>query len=366
LPGLAVAASSVLVLTLLPVGGQTGGIDDLILKEMRDRKISGLSLAVIRNGRIVSARGFGFADRDRKIPVTPETLFQAGSISKPVAAVGALHLVERGRLSLDTDVNATLRSWKVPESRFTGTRKVTLRGILSHSAGLTIHGFAGYAADDAMPTLVQILKGAKPANTGPVRVDRTPGEEWRYSGGGYTVMQQLMIDATGLPFEQFMRDAVLQPFGMTRSTYDQTAAEIAGTAATGHGSNGRAVQGNWRRHPEMAAAGLWTTPSDLARFATALQQALGGTANPVISQDMTREMLSRIKDNSGLGLFLRDNGEALTFYHAGRNAGFDSFMVASARGGTGAVIMINKNDDSSILERIAKAIAGADGWVGYR
>src|SRR5262249_3035302 len=156
----------------------------VVQAEMRKRQIPGLSLAIIQNGEIVKAKGYGVTEKGGKSPVTSSTLFQAGSISKPVSAAGALRLVEQGKLELDGDVNAKLVTWKVPENEFTKEKKVTLRGLLSHTAGLTVHGFPGYATDEPVATLVQVLDGAKPANTPPVRVDIVPGSKWRYSGGG--------------------------------------------------------------------------------------------------------------------------------------------------------------------------------------
>src|SRR5262249_32860633 len=161
------------------------------------------------------------SDREKRIKVMPSTLFQAGSISKSVAALGALHLVEQGQLMLDEDINTRLTTWKVPENDFNKEKKVTLRGILSHNAGLTVHGFPGYAVGTPVPTLVQVLNGEKPANTPAIRVDCIPGSLWRYSGGGYTVMQQLLLDITGKPFPHYMQESVLSPLGMTDSTYEQ-------------------------------------------------------------------------------------------------------------------------------------------------
>ncbi len=181
---------------------------------MQKRRIPGLSLAIIQDGKIVKATGYGMTEKGGDAPVTTSTLFQAGSISKSVAGLGALRLVEQGKLTLDEDVNTRLVTWKVPENAFTKEKKVTLRGLLSHTAGLTVHGFPGYATDEPVPTIVQVLDGAKPANTRPIRVDVPPGSKWRYSGGGYTVMQQMIIDVTGKPFPPFMQESVLGPLGM--------------------------------------------------------------------------------------------------------------------------------------------------------
>ena len=186
-------------------------VDDFTETQINKAHIAGLSMAIIQDGKIIKAKGYGLADRSNNIPVTAWTLFQAGSISKSVAALGALYLVEQGQLSLDADVNTILKAWRVPENEFTKTQKVTLRRILSHSAGLTVHGFPGYAVDKPVPTLVQVLEGAKPANTLPIRVDILPDSKWRYSGGGYTVMQQMIIDVTGKPFAQSVRESCSNP-----------------------------------------------------------------------------------------------------------------------------------------------------------
>ena len=260
-------------------------IDDVIQAEMAKRKVVGLSLAVIQGGKIVKARGYGTigggsggaGGAGGATPVTTDTLFQAGSISKSVSALGALRLVERGQLSLDEDVNARLKGWKLPDSDATVDRKVTVRGILSHTAGLTVHGFPGYAAGKPVPTLVQVLDGTPPANTPAIRVDVAPGSLWRYSGGGYTVLQELMGDVTGKPFPGLLRTLVLAPIGMSHSSFQQPLPpERAALTATGHLADRSAVEGRWHVYPEMAAAGLWTTPSDLARFAMEIQRTLAG------------------------------------------------------------------------------------------
>ncbi len=335
----------------------------MVAAQIQEHEIPGLSLAIIQDGKIIKAQGYGFTDKSGKTPVTTSTLFQAGSVSKSVAALGALRLVEHNRLSLDADVNTKLQTWKVPENEFTKEKKVTLRGILSHSAGLTVHGFPGYAVGKPVPTLVQVLNGEAPANTSAIRADIIPGSKLRYSGGGYTVMQQMIIDVTGKPFPQFMQEAVLKPLGMTNSTYEQPLSEeLAATTASGYYPKGKAVKGRWHIYPEMAAAGLWTTASDLARFAISIQHSLGGGSNSGISQSMTRQMLTSQKDNDGLGVFLSGDGRGLRFSHGGRDEGFDATMTAFAETGQGAVIMINANDDSGSVSRIVEAIAREYHW----
>ena len=161
--------------------------------------VPGVSIAVIHQGRIDWARSYGVARPDGA-PVTAETLFQAASISKPVTALVTLAAAERGQLNLDVDVDTYLRDWKLPRDADAAGRVVSLRDLLHHAGGVTVHGFAGYAPGAPLPTIDQILQGASPANSGPVRVDTAPGVLWRYSGGGYVVIRKALEDVTGLPF----------------------------------------------------------------------------------------------------------------------------------------------------------------------
>jgi CubicO group peptidase (beta-lactamase class C family) len=294
-------------------------LDAYVKARMAERHVSGLSLAIIQDGKVAVARGYGVVDQNSHAPVTTATLFQAGSISKPVSALGALHLVEAGRLSLDEDVNARLATWKVPENGYTATQKVTLRRLLSHNAGVTVHGFGGYDSADPVPSLVQVLDGAPPANSPPIRVDTIPGAIWRYSGGGFTIMQQMMIDVTGVPFPRFMQETVLGPIGMTSSSFEQPQpAARARLTAGGSYADRTAVRGRWHVYPEMAAAGLWTTPTDLARFAIEVQETLAGKGHGVISPAMARQYVTEQKDGSGLGVVVSGSGHALSFSLGGR------------------------------------------------
>jgi CubicO group peptidase (beta-lactamase class C family) len=251
-----------------------------IEERLRHHQAPGVSIAVIKNFKVEWAGGYGVRDAETREPVTTETLFQAGSISKPVAAMAALKKVEQGRLALDEDVNLKLVSWKLPENELTAKRKVTLANLLSHTAGLTVHGFPGYAADEPLPNVAQVLDGAAPANTAPVRVDLEPGTRFRYSGGGTTIAQLMLTDTERKPFPEIARETVLAPLGMTDSTYEQPLPPArARRAAAGHHADGRPVPGKFHVYPEMAAAGLWTTPTDLARFGIEVQLSLQGKSN---------------------------------------------------------------------------------------
>lgn len=334
-----------------------------LTERMAHYQAPGVSIAVIAGGRVAWAGGFGVKVAGGNDPVTPTTLFQAASISKPVAATGMLRLVADGRLDLDTDVNQYLTSWRVPENRHTGTEKVTLRRLVSHSAGLTVHGFPGYRADSTLPTTVQILDGVRPANTAAVRVDTTPGAIWRYSGGGTTVQQLLLSDVTGESFPVLLKRLVLDPAGMTSSTYEQPLPEgRRGDAAHAHTGDGTMVPGHWHSYPEMAAAGLWTTPTDLARWALAVAAARAGTDTTLLPQALAAEMLTVQKGNFGLGPTVQGSGPAFRFGHGGSNAGFRSVLTYYPEAGVGAAVMVNSDNGDDLQEEILLALAAEYGW----
>ena len=334
-------------------------------ERMQFYKIPGVSVAVINDGRIEWARAYGVKDATTKEPLTTETLFQAGSISKPTAALAALKLVQEVKLNLDEDVNVKLVSWKVPENEFTKTQKVTLRRLLTHSAGLTVHGFPGYAADAQVPTLVQVLNGEKPANTDPIRVDTVPGTIWRYSGGGFTIMQQLLVDVEKKPFPEIMRELVLEPAGMKRSTYYQPPpASQLKDIATAH-TRGVPLKGRFHTYPEMAAAGLWTTPSELALLAIELQKSLAGKSNKIISKAMTEQALSRQFQNWGLGSSITIKDQTIEFSHGGVDEGFEAFWVGFSDG-RGAAVMCNGDRGSELAMEIIRSISREYGWNDFQ
>jgi CubicO group peptidase (beta-lactamase class C family) len=325
-------------------------------------KVPALSIAVIDDYKIIWAKGYGTTGTGSSAPVTTKTLFQAGSISKPVAATGALYLVEQGKLALDEDVNRKLKTWKVPENEFTKDQKVTLRRLMSHTAGLTVHGFPGYDVDAPLPSLVQIFNGEKPANTAPIRVDLIPGTVQRYSGGGVTIEQQLMMDVTGKPFPAQLRETVLDKIGMSDSGYEQPLPPArAAMTAIGTYSEGKPVHGKWHIYPEMAAAGLWTTPTDLAKFAIEIAQSRRGKSNRVLSQKMTEEMLTEVKDGAGLGFFVEKENPG-QFGHNGADEGFQALLTMNSESGKGVAIMADSDNGINVANFVLHSIAKEYAW----
>lgn len=329
----------------------------------------GVSIAVIHNGEIEWARGFGVRKWGKPEPIIPETLFQAGSISKPIFALAVLRLVQEGKLDLDEDVNKLLKSWKVPANA-DWQPKVTLRQLLSHSAGLTVHGFPGYLRKEPLPTIPQVLMGAAPANTPPVLVNVLPGLQFRYSGGGTTLAQQVVTDVLGQPFPQIMHALIFERLGLKHSTYEQPLLEARhAMAATAHPWKNQQVEGRWHVYPEMAAAGLWTTPSDLASIGIELQKAVGGESDRILSSEMAQMMLTPVLDARGqkiaIGFFVRGEGESVRFGHGGWDKGFVARMTLYKSHGIGAVIMINSNEGHKMIDEIERAIAREYDWPAY-
>jgi CubicO group peptidase (beta-lactamase class C family) len=335
-----------------------------IQERMEHYGVPGVGIAVFHDYKVAWFKTYGLADRETGEAVEPTTLFQAGSISKPVAAFAALQMVADSRLTLDGNVNDELTSWKLPDNEFTADKKVTLTHLLSHTGGLTVHGFPGYAAGEPVPTLIQVLDGSGPANTPAIRVDKTPGEGWRYSGGGYTIAQQMMIDASGKPFPELMDEIVIAPLGMTHSTFQQPLPpDLLRHAAAGVLPDKSAVEGKRHTYPEMAAAGLWTTAEDLAIFAVEVQRALQGKGK-LMSREMAANMVEPVADDFGRGWGLRRRGDAHYFSHGGWDEGFCAVLTAHRDDGYGAAVMINSNHPDFGSE-VVRAVAYAYEWDGY-
>ena len=328
--------------------------------------VNGVSIAVVHHGVIDWAQGFGVMSVGGPL-VTAQTLFQAGSISKPVAAMAALHEVQIGKLSLDADVNTVLTSWKLPDAPVAGGKPVTLRELLTHTGGTTVHGFPGYATGAPVPSLVQVLNGERPANTPAIRIEAAPASKWNYSGGGYTIMQQVLIDVTKEPFPKLLHDTVLAPIGMTHSTYQQPLPEqMRALAATPYEADGKPVPGGAHTYPEMAAAGLWTTPTDLSRYLIEVQRSLKGDANHVLSQQMTKQMLTPGMGNYGLGLAIGGSAANPYFGYGGVNEGFESTMSAYEQDGEGAVVMTNAQGGSRLADEVMRSIAAVYHWPDFQ
>ena len=351
---------------------ETGLVEDLsapgwkgrtLAERMAHHRVPGLSLAVIEGFEISWAKGYGTRRAGKEEPVTPETLFQTASIGKPVVAASALRLVRSGTLDLDEDVNERLRTWRVPENEFTARAPVTLRRLLSHTAGTTVHGFRGYRRGFPIPTLPQILDGRPPSNSRPIRVDSVPGETYRYSGGGYLIVQQLLTDVSGKPFARFLNETVFSPLAMKDSWLHPLPKRRWHRAAWGHRADARPVRGRWHVYPEVGAGPFWSTPSDMARFGIELMRSHEGESDRFLSPALAREMLTPQVGGFGLGIGVHDDGDRLYAMHDGANEGFRSLLVLYPRRGQGAVIMTNGDGGDALAEEVIRSLSREYGWV---
>ncbi|HET6361730.1 MAG TPA: serine hydrolase [Gemmatimonadota bacterium] len=329
-------------------------------------RVPGVAVAVVREGELRWARGFGVKEAGSPDSIRAETLFQGASISKPVTALVALRLVEEGVLGLDRPVNESLTSWRIPENEFTVGHPVTLRQLLSHSAGTTNAAVGIYGPEERRPTLLEALNGTPPSKVSPVRVDFEPGTRARYSGGGYSVIQQLVVDVTGEPFAQAARRLVLDPLGMRESGFHQPLPDsLAWAVSTGHGGDGQPIPGRWWTLPEMAAGGLWSTAPDLARLAIGLVSAWREEEGALLAPQLAREMMRDQIDGFGLGLMVDRPGGELRLTHTGSNDGYRAIVVVYPERGDAIAVMTNGDRGDALRDEIVRAAAREHGWPGY-
>jgi CubicO group peptidase (beta-lactamase class C family) len=342
------------------------GLGALTIDELLEEfAVPAVSIAVIHDFRIHWAKAYGFSDTEPQRRADVETVFQAASISKPVAAMAVVRAARDGRFGLDDDINSILRSWQLDGEGFTDVRPVTPRTLTSHTSGLGDgFGFPGYHPDEAIPTLLQILDGEAPSNVGALFMEREPLTAYEYSGGGVTLMQQALQDAYGRPFREILSDEVLGPIGMTRSTYEQPLPpEWDVNAARAHDREGRAMDAKWHVYPEQAAAGLWTTPTDLALFAIEVQQSVRGESERVLDRGWAREMITPVGVGPyAVGLGIEKRGEGWYFGHGGSNWGFRASLLAHIAKGYGFAIMTNGDRGSELIAEVQRRVERAYEW----
>tara|TARA_R110000868_G_scaffold408182_1_gene690679 strand:+ start:68 stop:1513 length:1446 start_codon:yes stop_codon:yes gene_type:complete len=325
-----------------------------------------VSIAVVNNGKIEWARGFGKSDLESDTPTDIETMFQAASVSKPIFALAVMKLKEKGIVDLDKNVNEYLTSWQIPKNG-DWQPNITMRQLLSHSAGLTVHGFIGYTKSETLPTVPQILNGEKPANSSKVMVDILPDTKFRYSGGGTVVAQLAITDLMKKPFPKIIEKELFVPLNLKQSTYSQPLpTDFKYKTATAYSHKNQSINGKYHIYPEMGPAGLWTTPTELATIMIEIQKGLQGKSD-FIKKETLEEMLTprEFASWAGIGFMLEGKDESARFKHNGWNAGFLSEFRGHKNIGTGVVIMLNSNEGQGIIDEIMNSVAKEYEWPDY-
>jgi CubicO group peptidase (beta-lactamase class C family) len=349
-----------------------------ILDRMKYYKVPGLSIAVIKDYKIDWAKGYGSADTTKNIKVMTETMFSAGSISKFVMAVTALKMVENRQIELEKPIDNYLTSWKIAENDFTKKTPITLRMLLSHSAGTSQSSYFGFTPTQPLPSIVEILSGAKISETRPVVVNSEPNARFQYSGGGSIIAQLALMDVSKKSFSDLTQELIFDKLGMTNSTFEQPIPGKFTDQSSWAYSSASWFKGMPYVYPQQAAAGLYTTPTDLAKFFIDIQKSYLGKGK-ILKQTTTKQMLSAqqnvsdgsYKEQIGIGPFLiqrTDNNDlnGVYFEFTGVNAGFLAYGIASVTNGNGAIIMLNSGDDVNGLgKEIRRAIAKTYDWTNF-
>lgn len=336
-------------------------------ERMAKYNVNGLSIVVIKNYKIDWAKGYGWANVAQKKPVTTSTIFQAGSVSKSLNGVAILKLVQDKKLDLYADINNDLSTWKFPYDSLSKNKKISMANLLSHTGGITVHGFYGYQKGEEIPTIYEILDGKKPANSAPVRSMYEPGKMAEYSGGGITISQLILTDLTKKKYEDYLWAEILKPMGMTQSFFNSSPPESRkNLLASGYLLNGKEmVEGNYHIYPEQAAASLWSTPTDLAKYVIETQLSLIGKSNKILSQESTKLRLTPyIDDESALGVFIEKKGTEKYFSHSGGTTGFIDEYIGSFENGNGVVVMTN-SANPGIIREIFNSVSIAYGWKDF-
>lgn len=337
-----------------------------IKDRMKHHKVNGLSIAVINNHKIEWAKAYGWADVKDKKPMTTETLFEPGSISKSLNAIGILKLAQEKQVDLNTDINTYLKSWKFPYDSLSKGKKITLTHLLSHQAGLTVHGFPGHDIYAPTPTIYEVLDGQKPSFTPAVRSQFEPGLRFQYSGGGTSISQVILTDVTKQAYEFWMYENVLKPIGMVNSFYNQPPAkEKQKLCASAYNRDGIAFDNKFHVYPEQAAAGLWMTPSDLCNYIIDMQLAYKGGKSKVLNDDMVKLHLTPYNNGpTALGTFIEDRNGAKYFQHGAGNDGFCGQFYGSLDDGYGLAIFMN-TDDPKLIHEVINSVAKAYNWKNF-
>ncbi|EKD82556.1 MAG: beta-lactamase [uncultured bacterium] len=336
---------------------------------LKKHNVAGISFAVLRDFHFAYAQCEGFINNESQEPLWPDSLFQGASISKILSAVLTMILVEKGKLDLDKPVKKNLKSWKLLENEWTKNTPVTIRHILSHFSGINVPTYRGFFKEDPIPTFKDVLDGIESCDAPAVIVEKPVDEQFSYSTGAFAVLQMVLEDVTNESFETLVQRELLQPLNMHRTLFAQPLPlHLSGNAACGHRSAGELVPGNWFVYPTQAGSGVWTTPTDLAKFALHLQKILLGDLSGLLQLPRLREMISPYREPFfGLGFALyNDKGPGMSFGHTGNTEGYRSMFIAHESSGCGAFILANSDNADPVIKEIINQIARSEGWEGFQ
>lgn len=338
-----------------------------ILDRMKFYKVPSVSLALINNGKIEWVKTYGYADIDAKRLANPKTLYQVASITKSVNALGIMKLVQEGKLSLTTDIRNYLKTWTFPDNEFSKGKLITLKNLLSHTAGLSVHGFIGYSVDDSLPKINEILNGERPANNEPVKPIYPINEHFEYSGGGYAVIRKILDDNISGNYDSLMTALVLKPLAMTHSTFSQPLSAKYKNYASGTDKEMHTLKGNYYIYPEQSAGGLWSTASDIAKFVLGIQHDLKGSPNSLINKSLTQQMLMPVLNDYALGFGILEKGGEKYFWHEGESYGYNSMYYGSFTTGKGVVILTNAypNNGQPFIRELLNSVATVYDWKDF-
>jgi CubicO group peptidase (beta-lactamase class C family) len=321
--------------------------------------VPGAAIAVVEDGQVKWVGAFGLADIAQQTGISEQTVFQVASVSKSVAALAVMKLVEDGKIHLEDPAEHYLTRWRLPESAF-DSQEVTIRRLLSHSAGLTLHGYPGYHPQTELPTLEASLSGTGLATPGVTLADQ-PGAAFRYSGGGFTLLELIVEEVTGMRFADYADTEILLPLGMNNSSFEWRPHLQANTAqAYDKDLN---VLPNYL-FTEKAAAGLYSTIGDLSRFMIAEYDSYRGQGllSRQTMADIYRPVIevggrsSFVYQHSGLGHFINATPHGtILVTHDGGNEGWRSNFTLIPETGHGIVILTNGNNGHYLISEVLDA-----------
>jgi CubicO group peptidase (beta-lactamase class C family) len=334
---------------------------------MRYFNVPGVSIAVMKDHKIEWAKSYGVKEAGKIDPVGLNTMFQAASMSKPITSMIALKLEEENKIELKRDINQQLKRWHIPENEYTRQAAVTPELLMLHMGGINVPSFPGYSVSDSIPDVITILNGVPPSNTEAVKVIYAPNTKWSYSGGGYTILQFLMEEVTGLSFAKLMEKYLFDPLKLQHTTFEHNlSVDQQNLIAKGHLEDGKVVVGGYHKYPEKAAAGLWTTPMDYAEMIIELEKSYEGASDKIIRPETSRKMLKKYRGDMALGIVMKNSGDSTALAYGGWNEGYMCDVYSYLESGSGVVIMTNSNNGYMLIQEIYRSLATEYRWPDFK